>query len=52
MKRTSPAADIAACAVTVAGSFESRVGGMRTFWLIIEQNNPQIFAQVEKIEFT
>jgi hypothetical protein len=37
---------------TVAGGVEDRVGGTGTFLRIIEQNNPQIFAQVEKIKFT
>jgi hypothetical protein len=36
----------------LAGSLESRVGGVGTFLPIIEQNMPQIFAQFEKIEFT
>jgi hypothetical protein len=52
MRPASPAAVIAACAFNLAGTFESRVGGTGTFCLIIEQNTPQIFAQVEKIEFT
>jgi len=52
MKPASPAAGIAACALTLAGSFESRVGGAGTFLSIIEQNTPQIFAQMEKIKFT
>jgi hypothetical protein len=52
MRPASPAAAIAACAFNLAGTFESRVGGTGTFCLIIEQNTPQIFAQVEKIEFT
>jgi hypothetical protein len=52
MERTSPAAGIAACAQTLAGSLERHVGGVGTFLRIIEQNNPQIFAQLEKIEFS
>ncbi len=36
----------------LAGTLESAVGGAGTFFLIIEQNMSQIFAQVEKIEFT
>jgi hypothetical protein len=49
MKRTSPAADLAARALNLAGSLESRVGGAQTFLSIIEQNTPQIIAQIEKI---
>jgi hypothetical protein len=52
IKPTSPAASIAACGPTVAGRVEDRVGGTGTFLRIIEQNNRQIFAQVEKIKFT
>jgi hypothetical protein len=52
MKRTSPAAGIAAHAATIPVSIERCVGGMGTFLPVIEQNNPQIFAQVEKIKFT
>jgi hypothetical protein len=49
MKRTSPAAGIAARALNLTGSLESRVGGAGMFLSIIEQNTPQIFAQIEKI---
>jgi hypothetical protein len=52
MRPASPAAAIAACGLNLAGTFESRVGGTGMFCLIIEQNTPQIFAQVEKISFT
>jgi hypothetical protein len=52
MKLASPAADWAACTPTLAASLENRVGGIGTFLPIIEQNNPQIFAQVEKLQFT
>jgi hypothetical protein len=49
MTPTSPAADIAARVVKLAGSFEGRVRSAATFLLIVEQNTPQIFAQLEKI---
>jgi hypothetical protein len=49
MEPASPAAGIAACRLNLAGTLESRVGGAGTFFLIIEQNTPQIFAQFEKI---
>ncbi len=52
MRLASPTAAIAARAFNLAGSFESRVGGTGIFFLIIEDNTPQIFAQVEKMEFT
>jgi hypothetical protein len=52
MKPASPAAGIAACALNLAASLESRVGGAGTFLSIIEQNTPQIFVQMEKIKFT
>jgi hypothetical protein len=52
MRPASPAATTAACALNLAGTFESRVGGIGMFCLIVEQNTPQIFPQVEKISFT
>jgi hypothetical protein len=49
MEPASPAALVAARTFNLAGSLESRVGGTGTFLFIIEQNTPQIFAQMEKI---
>jgi hypothetical protein len=45
-------AAFAAYGLNLAGTLESAVRGAGTFFLIIEQNMPQIFVQVEKIEFT
>jgi hypothetical protein len=45
-------AGLAADERNLSGTIESRVGGAGTFWLIVEQNTPLIFAQVEKMEFT
>jgi hypothetical protein len=36
----------------LAGSLESRVGGLARLLSIVEQNTPQIFEQLDKIEFT
>jgi hypothetical protein len=47
----SPAA-FAAYGTNLTGTVESAVGGAGTFFLIIEQNKLQIFAQVEIIQFT
>ena len=52
IRAASPAACVAAHARNLAGSVESDVREARTFFPIIEQNTPQIFAQFEKIEFT
>ena len=52
MRPASLAACIPACTLTLAATLESRVGDAGTFLPIIEQNNPQIFAQLEKIQFT
>jgi hypothetical protein len=52
MRPASPAAGIAACALNLAGSLEGRVGGAGTFFRIIEENTPQIFVQLEKMEFS
>jgi hypothetical protein len=52
MTPASPAASIAARERNLAGSLESRVGDAGTFLPIIEQNTPQIFDQIDKIEFT
>jgi hypothetical protein len=48
----SPAAAFAAYGPTLTGTLESAVGCAGTFFLIIEQNKLQIFAQVEIIQFT
>jgi hypothetical protein len=48
----SPAAAFAAYGPTVTATLESAVGCAGTFFLIIEQNKLQIFAQVEIIQFT
>jgi hypothetical protein len=52
MKPASPAATTAAWARNLAGSVEGRVRDARTFFRIVEQNTPQIFLQLEKIEFS
>jgi len=49
MKPVSPAAQLAAYAGRLAGSLESGVRSDGSFLSIIEQNTPQIFAQLEKI---
>jgi hypothetical protein len=45
-------AGLAADARNLSGTLESRLGGAGTLCFIVEQNTPQIFVQVEKIEFT
>jgi hypothetical protein len=52
MEPLSPAAHIAARAGNLAGSIEGDVRSDRTILSIIEQNKPQIFEQLKKIEFT
>jgi hypothetical protein len=52
MRPTPLTAGFAADERNLSGTLESRVGGAGTLWFIVEQNTPQIFAQVEKIEFT
>ncbi|HYA05333.1 MAG TPA: hypothetical protein VEF90_05535 [Xanthobacteraceae bacterium] len=49
MKPASPAAQIAARAWKLAGSIEGGVRSAGMFLSIIDQNTPQIFAQLEKI---
>jgi hypothetical protein len=49
MKPASPATHIAAFAQKLAGSVEGGVRSAGMFLSIIEQNTPQIFAQLEKI---
>jgi len=43
---------IAARTLNLACSLESGVRDAGTFLPIIEQNMPQIFGQIEKVEFT
>jgi len=49
MKPASPAAQLAAPVGKLAGSIEGGVRLPGRFLSIIEQNTPQIFAQLEKI---
>jgi hypothetical protein len=42
----------AAQALTLAGRLESRVGCVGTFFRIVEENTLQIFAKIEKIQFS
>jgi hypothetical protein len=49
IRPVSPAAWVAARPRNLAGSIESRVRSTGTFLSIIDENTPQIFAQLEKI---
>jgi hypothetical protein len=52
MIAASPTAEVAAPPRNLARTAESGVREAPTFFPIVEENTPRIFAQFEKIEFT